>query len=65
MSKLRLIKLQDLSEEIHIPVRTLKDYIKKEKLRATKPGREILVYWDSVEEMLKKNELHGGKKKLA
>jgi excisionase family DNA binding protein len=51
-----LLTLEELSEIIKMPVRSIRLKIQKGELRATKPGRSVLVYWDSVLEMLKRNE---------
>jgi excisionase family DNA binding protein len=52
-----LLTLEQLSQEINMPVRTIRLRIQKGELRATKPGRSVLVYWDSVVEMLKRSEM--------
>lgn len=57
MKKPYLMTLEQLSEELNIPVKTLRLRIRQGHLRATKPGRNIMVYWDSVLEMLKRSEV--------
>ncbi len=50
------LQLEEVSEKIGVPVSTLRQWIKEEKIRATKPGKKVLVYWTSVEDYLKKSE---------
>jgi excisionase family DNA binding protein len=57
MRKPYLMTLEQLSQELNMPVKTLRLKIRQGQLRATKPGRQVMVYWDSVLEMLKRNEM--------
>lgn len=51
------ITLKQTQEMFNVKVGTLRQWIREGKIKATKPGKEVLVYTDSLVKYLKVSEV--------
>ena len=51
------LTLADASAETGIAIGTLREYVKKGLIKATKPGKLVLIYSESLLKFLKQNEI--------
>jgi len=56
MSKKITITIEEASEMTGASIRSIRQWIKAGKIRATKPGKHLLIFCDSLYEYLKKCE---------